>query len=71
MLILLSGGILVFSGRQMELLAEIERLRRTIQELVENKDTLQDQEIQLVSRKLDSVLNEYNRLIGVIGGTRS
>lgn len=61
----------MFSGRQMELLAEIERLRRTIQELVENKDTLQDQEIQLVSRKLDSVLNEYNRLIGVIGGTRS
>ncbi|MFZ5873296.1 MAG: Spo0E family sporulation regulatory protein-aspartic acid phosphatase [Bacillota bacterium] len=53
------------------MLAEIERLRRTIQELVENKDTLQDQEIQLVSRKLDSVLNEYNRLIGVIGGTRS
>jgi len=59
----------VFSGSQMELLAEIERLRRTLQKLVENNnDTLQDQEIQLVSRKLDSVLNEYNRLIG---GTRS
>ncbi len=59
----------MFSGSQMELLAEIERLRRTLQKLVENNnDTLQDQEIQLVSRKLDSVLNEYNRLIG---GTRS
>lgn len=58
----------MFSGRQMELLGEIERLRRTLQKLAQNKGTLRDQEIQLVSRKLDSVLNEYNRLTG---GARS
>ncbi len=54
----------MFSGRQTELLEEIEQLRCTLQKLVENKETLQDQEIQVVSRRLDSKLNEYNRLTG-------
>lgn len=53
----------MFSGKQTELLAEIELLRRKLQRLVEeNTKSLQDQEIQAVSRELDSKLNEYNKL---------
>lgn len=71
MLFFVIGRVLMFSGEHAELLVEIEWLRRKLQELVEeNTKSLQDQEIQAVSRELDSKLNEYNKFMDQTGGNR-
>lgn len=45
------------------ILEEIERLRERLQQLVEEKESLQNPEIQAASQTFDAALNEYLRLL--------
>lgn len=51
------------------LLDSIEELRKQLNVLINRKQVLTDSEIIAVSRKLDSLLNEYNRYIGIKGNS--
>lgn len=50
-------------ARIKSILEEIERLREQLQQLVEEKESLQNPEIQAVSQAFDVALNEYLRLL--------
>jgi regulator of replication initiation timing len=54
---------LVPEARIKSILEEIERLREQLQQLVEEKESLQNPEIQAVSQAFDVALNEYLRLL--------
>ncbi|MBE0466079.1 MAG: aspartyl-phosphate phosphatase Spo0E family protein [Candidatus Desulforudis sp.] len=45
------------------ILLEIESLREHLQKLIEERETLQDNEIQTASQRLDAALNDYVRLL--------
>lgn len=51
------------------LLDSIEEIRKQLNLLINRKQVLTDSEIIAVSRKLDSLLNEYNRYIGIKGNS--
>ena len=45
-----------------EILTQIEALRKRLNTLIQEKDTLLDPEIVVASQKLDSALNEYGKI---------
>ena len=45
------------------ILEKIEKLRKEMNDLIMEKGDLLDQEVIIVSQKLDSVLNEYNKIL--------
>lgn len=46
-----------------EILRQIENLRKNLNTLIEEKDTLLDPKVIAASQMLDSVLNEYDKIV--------
>ncbi|AZV57715.1 aspartyl-phosphate phosphatase Spo0E family protein [Clostridium sp. AWRP] len=46
-----------------EILQKITELRKKLENLIEQKKNLLDPEVVVASQMLDSILNEYNRIV--------
>jgi len=55
------GGIIMSEIE--EILAQIEDLRKNLNTLIKEKDTLLDPKVIVASQMLDSMLNEYDKIV--------